>query len=413
MQKVDITGLNFLMVSAISDVVENNPMNRLPVRGMKMALMAASMQGMRPHVDPSKMTDDTKVVWEKDGNRTVMKTRFGWKPMNKKTATTTRSSIVGATGALPVQGVEATVAYDMYHESEKVDQSPIDQIQAENLNNYYLKFIGGQMTLPQLLTEVQRGSLGNTALTVWETAMNGIFPAQADALGAKLMTAVGTNPAFPTAITPTPAQPIVSIAGFGIVSGQTVVNPEMTTALRKMQMKAKTNARPVLIGGDKWLEWHDLQGVMAINTSVGIDNVQYVKRLDHDFYYDENADAIFGTDVALWIEPGSVCEVPWTYSGTKQLPDGEEFKDVHFDKVTASVKQYAPIVAMGYNKNDESVGMDFDLRIARKLDGGDFPRFTFVMNACTGLWARPTNFFTTEVGNPLKTYTGVCAIKIT
>ena len=194
MEQIDITGQNFLISSAISHIASQNPMNRLPIRGGAMALKSAQMQGMRREVDPSKMIDKQKVIWEKLSNRTIMKVKFGWKPMNQKTATTVRTSIVGVTGASPVQGVESTLAYDMYHQSEAIEQSPIDQIQSSLLNDYYKKWAGGAMTLPQLLAAVQETSFGNVATTIWESAMNGLFPAQANALMAKLFLGVGTNP---------------------------------------------------------------------------------------------------------------------------------------------------------------------------------------------------------------------------
>lgn len=410
---IDITGQNFLMNTAISHIASQNPRKRLPIRGCSMALMAPSMQGMRAEVDPSKMTDKTKVIIEKVGNRPIMKIKYGWKPLNQRTATTVRTSIVGVTGIAPTQGVEATIAYDMYSQSQAVEQAPLDQIQSASLNEYYTKFMNREIDLPQLIAGVQGTSFGNFASTVWETAMNGIFPAESTALATKLFTGVGTNPAFPAVVLPTAAAPIVELSGFQTQGGQLVIDPALTLGLQLMKNKAKTSGRPVLVGGDKWLKWHDLQEVMAINHTIGADQTQYVKRLDHDFYYDENADTIFGADVAVWIEPDSVCQVPYTYYGMGLLPDDQTFNDVYFSEIQASLEQYMPTSGMGYNKNDQNLSMSFDLRIAKKLDSGDFPAFTYQLNKCNGLWMRPTNFFTTDVANPLKTYTGICAVKIT
>lgn len=409
---LDITGQNFLINSAITHVASQNPRNRLPVRGVSMALKSANMHGMRNEVDPSRLNDPSKVTWEKVGNRTIPKLKFGWKPMNQKTATTTRTSIVGVTGASPTQGVEATVAYDMYFQSQAIEHAPIDQIQSEELNGYYQRFLNSEINILQLIQSVQNTSFGNVASTIWETAMNGIFPVQASALATKLFTGVGTNPAFPLVVLPTAAAPIVELKGFQTQQGQQVIDPELTLGLQKMKMKAKVSGRPVLIGGDKWLNWHDLQGVMAVNSTIGVDPTQYTKRLDHDFYYDELADSIFGQDVAVWIEPDAVCEVPWNYYGKGQLPDDKMVKDVYFGEVTANLTQYMPMVGMGYNLNEQNVSMNFDLRIAQKLDSGDYASFTYQLNTCDGLWMRPTNFFTTDTANPLKTYTGICALKI-
>lgn len=412
MALLDITGQQVLISSCIADHAAHNPKKRKAVRGLMMAIKDARMNGMQNRVNPLKMNDPSKVVWKKQGNRWVLEFKYGWKPLNKKTATNVRTSIVGVAGTAPVQGVEATLTYNKYFQSEPVRHEPLSQIQSENLNNFYLAWISGEINEVKLLEEVQRSSLGNVASTVWETAMDGIYPAQSDNYATHLLTAIGTNPAFQDAILPTVAQPIVELKGFQTQQGQLVVDPELTDGLQMMRMQAKTNARPILVGGNKWLKWHNLQGVMAVNSSIGVDSTVYVSRLDHDFYWDETVDAIWGDDVGMWIEPDSVCEVAFSPTMEGKYPKGKDFQGVYFDNLTANLEQYLPIVGMGYNQNSQAVSMEFDLRTSLNLDSGDNPFFVNQLDTNAGLWTRPTNFFTTDVANPLKTYTGICAIKI-
>lgn len=410
---VDLTAAKTLVTTAFMHIANNDPSLKQKVRGAYHALASPSMQGMRREIDPAYAVNPEKVKWEKVGNKPIPKVRYSWNPMNAKSVVTSRTAISANAGTAPSTGVEATVAYDLYFENASaVLQQAINQIQPELVNNYYQAYMSDKVNMPVLMPQIMNSQIGSIASSLWQEATAGIFPAYADALMTRLFAGVGTNPAYPSLTLPSVSAPLLEVAGFVTTNGQTTVNNNMTTALRKMKDKAKVQGRPVLIGGDKWLEWHDAQGIVAVNNYVGLDLVNATNRLQHDFYYDENADAIFGTDVALWIEPNAVCEVSWRYNGSPFAPVGDEIVGLTYETLDANIVQYQQAQGQNYNNNLGGLSLKMDLRILASNGTADFPEFKYLLNLGGGLWRRPVDYFTTDAGNPYKTYTGICAVKI-
>lgn len=411
MNRVDLTQANNLVVGAIMHLSNNNPLAKLPVRGGLMAVKSPSFSQIKGEVNPFMNPDPTRVTWDDSGTRPIPKVKVSVKPVNTKAVQSTRTARTAGSGVKPTAGVDFTTAFDMYFEPvDAVQKNLAKMLAPELVDNYYKGLLSGQISISEIANP-NTSMIGRVAMDLWTQGATGLIPAYADALMTKLLLAVGTNPAYPLVVTPTAGSPIVTVNGFQTISGLLTPDTAVWTVLTNMKDKAKVQGRPVLIGGDKWKEWHRLRGIVAVNSTAGVDIPSVYNSLQHEFYYDERADAIFGTDVAIWIEPNAIAEQNFTYAKSGYLANNTKHNDLTYQEMSATITQYQPEQA-GFNSLDPVVSALFDLRLKESNSSSDFPLTEFVPSIAGGLWTRPTGYFTTDSANVFKTYTGVCAVKI-
>lgn len=410
--QVDLTQARLLVTTAIMHVANNNPTAKLPTFGGLMALKSPSFQQLRNEIDPMTNTDPARVVWNVAGARPFPQIKVTYNPSNARSVQTTRTLKTTGAGALPPSGASFTTDLDIYYEPvDAVKKSLSTDLQASNIETYYNALIAGSMSIGQIVNE-NNNMIGRIAYDIFTRGSKDILPTLNSNLLTRVFANVGTNPAYPSVVTPTAAAPIVTVNGFLTINGLKTPDSAVWTVLNNSKDKARIREKPVLIGGDKWLEWFRLRDIQAINHTSGTDYQAMYAKTPVLFYYDSGADTVFGDGVGTLIEPNTCAFIDYTFAGSPMLANGVEHNEMYYTSMNAVFSQFNPEQA-GFSNIDASVSLRMDLRIKESNGTNAFPVSEFVPSVSGGFWKRPTGFLTTDTGDVFKTYTGIMAIQLT
>jgi hypothetical protein len=396
------------VVTAAIMLTENNGL-RFNQFGATAAALSPALEEIRRATDPVRASAEGRLSTPYSGGTIFPTVEVKYKPA--KAATGIRNSRSSQTaGTAPTNGASTTITYNQH--IEKDFQLPILSVIAKEqaTREYVQRVLQGAFDTSSLAERHTRDMLSDLGMEMLRE-LNSIIPTINNNTLTTLLGAVGKNKAFPTVVTPSAAAPFPTIDLWD--ENLRFDRLQFFTAIRQTQLQNKFVGRPLLVGGTLLSKYMDWAGVQSINAE-GLVQSTAMQGLGFDWYYDENADTIFGQDKIVMFDSGAFCMNTFPeHDPVIGIVNGRtQVDNVFYGQVGITIPQFATNVIGSAANNVASMSMNWDVRIKESLDAQDLPVTTVTPSLKYGYFKRPLGYFTSVSADVLSAVTGVFGFQL-
>lgn len=401
-----------------------------PSTGAILALLSPSLNTIRNETNPfyalNKNGGQQNVALTAVSGDFVLSVTSHFFPEDTGLSRTTRTAAGGTVGSNGVNSIvqaatPVTVTYDKVHETE-IEHTFVDYeiLKSQVFLDYVSKISSGTINLKNgnpggnfSFLYDQFTQLGMSILSYTNSAI--LAPLNNVCL-TELLSGVGKNAASPTASSPSVAAPFPQVACFKS-DGQTpsaVFGRYIANVIIKNRIKGKV----IVVGGNKLLDYFNTKEIVTVaQTGFILDKIINNTRIE--FYYDDNADAIFGQNKIVMFDTEAICMNTWMKHGKDPRVNPVTYNydgiGMYYGNASINMSQYSNELlnaeALGNSKGG-SFMLDFDTRTLSKRTNKDYAIGNFVVSLNYGFFKRPRGFYKRSSSEFFYDYTGIMGVEL-
>lgn len=373
--------------------------------GALQALLSPSVSQVRDAISPYGQTDSTAVAWGTTAGRAIPVPKVSVSTFPARTVDGYDERTRDLDGEDFSAAVTSQVVYDFYREI-KVSRTIAKELYEPKALEYMENLVSGQIN--EIGDAKTRALVDRLGIQIIQDFNSGVAsPAASWALSA-LIARIGKNAAFPTAVLPTAAAPVVNVPTF---EADKSLKADFWDFITETKQANKIQGDLLMIGGSLAARAMRREGILSVNDA-GFDWKAMFGRMPVEFYYDELIDSVFGAGQILLIDSGAAAAETFCYA---DFPN--KFGDPTHSDDTVDTK--ARIMFMDLPEDEAILARtatsfirDVDVRATRKRDANDFTKTTATVGLPAGLWIRPNGWFTDDTDDILHGVSGIFAAKL-